>query len=95
MSRKHGITADTYKRFIIDSGAVYTGFTGFASLGTLIGATRGGNQFIIEQGSRRRTGPGERLAPDHYGKSVAYVQFHRAHAYEFKAYARGIRFGGF
>lgn len=49
MPRKHGITADTYKRFIIDAGAVYTGFTGFASLGTLLGATRGGSQLTIEQ----------------------------------------------
>ena len=60
MSRKHGITADTYKRFIIDSGAVYTGFTGFASLGTLIGATRGGNQFIIEQEIREMEVDGAR-----------------------------------
>jgi len=49
MTRRHGITADTYKRFIIDSGAVYTGFTSFASLGTLLGATRGGSSLVIEQ----------------------------------------------
>ena len=49
MTRRHGITADTYKKFIIDSGAVYTGFTGFASLGTLLGATRGGSSLVIEQ----------------------------------------------
>jgi len=49
MTRRHGITADTYKRFIIDAGAVYTGFTGFASLGTLLGATRGGSSLVIEQ----------------------------------------------
>ena len=49
MARYHGITADTYKRFIIDAGAVYTGFTNFASLGTLLGATRGGSQLTIEQ----------------------------------------------
>lgn len=49
MTRRHGITADTYKRFIIDSGAVYTGFTTFASPGTLLGATKGGSQFTIEQ----------------------------------------------
>ena len=47
--RKHGITADTYKRFIIDAGAVYTGFTDFSTLGTLLGATRGGSQLTIEQ----------------------------------------------
>ncbi len=49
MPRKHGITADTYKRFIIDAGAVYTGFTDFASLGALLGATKGGSQLTIEQ----------------------------------------------
>jgi len=49
MTRRHGITADTYKKFIIDSGAVYMGFTGFASLGTLLGATRGGSSLVIEQ----------------------------------------------
>ena len=49
MPRHHGITADTYKRFIIDSGAVYTGFTDFTTPGTLLGATRGGNQFTLEQ----------------------------------------------
>ena len=49
MTRRHGITADTYKRFILDSGAVYTGYTDFTSLGTLLGATRGGSQFTIEQ----------------------------------------------
>ena len=49
MTRRHGITADTYKKFIIDSGAVYTGFTNFTSLGTLLGATKGGSQFTIEQ----------------------------------------------
>lgn len=47
--RQHGITEDTYKKFIIDSGAVYTGFVGFASLGTLLGATKGGSQLTIEQ----------------------------------------------
>lgn len=49
MTRRHGITADTYKKFIIDAGAVYTGFTGFAALGTLLGATRGGSSLVIEQ----------------------------------------------
>jgi hypothetical protein len=47
--RKHGITADTYKRFIIDAGAVYTGFTDFTTLGTLLGATKGGSSLVIEQ----------------------------------------------
>lgn len=49
MTRRHGITADTYKKFIIDSGAVYTGFTDFTSMGALLGATKGGSSFTLEQ----------------------------------------------
>jgi len=49
MTRQHGISANTYKRFIIDSGVVYTGYTTFASPGTLLGATRGGSTFTLEQ----------------------------------------------
>lgn len=47
MARKHGITTNTYKKFIIDSGAVYKNY----GLGgeTLLGATRGGSTFRIEQ----------------------------------------------
>jgi len=41
MARHHGVSATTYNSLIIDSGAVYTGFTTFSSMGTLIGATRG------------------------------------------------------
>lgn len=48
MSRKtHGITTETTKRFAIDSGAVFInlGETGER----LLGATRGGNTFTVEQ----------------------------------------------
>lgn len=48
MARKTaGLTADTVKRFVIDSGAVYInlGVTGER----VLGATRGGNTFVIEQ----------------------------------------------
>jgi hypothetical protein len=46
MARQHGVTSTTYKKIIVDSGAAYIdyGETGAA----LIGATRGGNEFIIE-----------------------------------------------
>lgn len=47
--RHHGITANTYKKFIIDSGAVYKDFVSFAAPGTLLGATKGGSQLTIEQ----------------------------------------------
>lgn len=49
MARYHGISTTTYNSMIIDSGEAYTGFTGFASLGTSLGATRGGNTVVIEQ----------------------------------------------
>ena len=49
MARYHGITADTYKKFQIDAGEVYFGFTNFATPGTLMGATRGGSTFTLEQ----------------------------------------------
>lgn len=49
MTRYHGITTNTYNRFIIDSGAVYTGFTDIDAPGTLLGATKGGSSFSLEQ----------------------------------------------
>lgn len=49
MARQTGITTDTCDRFIIDSGAVYVGFTDFTTPGTLMGATSGGSTFTIEQ----------------------------------------------
>ncbi len=49
MSRYHGITENTYKRFVIDSGAVRRGYVSEADRGDLIGATRGGSTFTIEQ----------------------------------------------
>jgi len=49
MGRWHGISGETYKRIIIDSGAVYKNFVSQASPGTLLAATRGGSTFTIEQ----------------------------------------------
>lgn len=50
MARKHGITATTYSNLILDTGALYTGtFTDMTAPGTLIGATRGGSTFSLEQ----------------------------------------------
>lgn len=48
MARKHGVTANTFKRFIIDAGEVRSGFMSVASPGTLLGATRGGSTFTVE-----------------------------------------------
>jgi len=49
MGRWHGITDETYKRLIIDSGAVYMNFIDQQNPGTCLGATRGGSTFTIEQ----------------------------------------------
>lgn len=49
MARQHGITSTTYDNMVIDSGAAYFGFTSLASPGTLMGATRGGSTFSVEQ----------------------------------------------
>jgi hypothetical protein len=48
MARLHGITADTWKRYIFDSGKLYKNFVSMSSPGTCIGATRGGSTFVIE-----------------------------------------------
>lgn len=58
MARQTGITSTTYNNYIIDAGAVYTGFTDFTSPGTLLGATRGGNSFSIEQDIREMEADG-------------------------------------
>lgn len=48
MSRRHGITDNTYDRIVIDSGEVRMGYTDETSPGTLLGATRGGSTFTVE-----------------------------------------------
>lgn len=73
MARQHGITTDTYKRFTIDSGAVYTGFIGFASMGTLLGATRGGSTFTIEQEIKEMEVDGAR-GPMKEGRRITMVK---------------------
>jgi hypothetical protein len=46
MPRQYGITSNTYKKFIVDSGAAYLNY-GEAGQ-TVLGATRGGSTFTIE-----------------------------------------------
>lgn len=46
MARRHGVTTDTYKKLIIDSGAIYKNYGEGGE--ALLGATRGGNTFTIE-----------------------------------------------
>lgn len=47
MPRYHGITSNTYKNFVIDAGAVYKNYGEVGE--ALLGATRDGNTFTIEQ----------------------------------------------
>jgi hypothetical protein len=47
MARYHGITENTYKRFVVDAGAVYKNY-GETVGEALIGATRDGSTFTIE-----------------------------------------------
>lgn len=42
---KHGYSANTPQHIVLGAGALYTGFVSPDSLGTLIGATRGGSVF--------------------------------------------------
>lgn len=73
MARQHGITADTYKKFIIDAGAVYTGFVDFSTLGTLLGATKGGSQLTIEQEIKEMEVDGAR-GPMKGGRRITMVK---------------------
>lgn len=49
MTRRHGIIDTTYQNLVIDSGEVYKNYVSPSSLGTRLGATRGGSTFSIEQ----------------------------------------------
>jgi len=54
--QRHGVTANTDKRIIIDAGAVYWKATddwAVGAAGTLLGATRGGSVFEINRTIRR------------------------------------------
>ena len=83
MARQHGITANTYKRFVIDAGLVYKDYGEVGQ--TALGATRGGNTFTLEveqremevdgargpvKGSKRRVNTIARLA-------INFVEFKR------------------
>lgn len=56
MANNSGFTNKTAERFIIDAGAVYLNsqFTGEVfTAGTLLGATAGGNEFVLQQEMRQ------------------------------------------
>lgn len=50
MARKNGVTTETAKRMILDSGAVYINYD--TADERLFGATRDGNEFTVEQDVR-------------------------------------------
>lgn len=82
----NGVTDDTYRRFLIDAGAVHVGFTSIASPGTLLGATRGGNTFTIEaemkdmpvDGAKGRVKGHQRLTKVNASMTVNLVEITRA-----------------
>lgn len=51
--KKHGVSASTPDRILIDAGAVYIGFNSVADPGTLLGATKGGNVFELTRTIKR------------------------------------------
>ena len=59
LTRRHGISTNSYKRFLIDSGAVYINY---ATSGTAncMGATDGGNTFTIDTEYKDMTADGAR-----------------------------------
>jgi hypothetical protein len=70
MEKKHGVTANTFTRFIIDAGAVYKNWG--ESSEVLLGATRGGNSFKIETELRQMEVDGA-IGPVKGGKRITNV----------------------
>lgn len=58
MVQTHGITTETVKRFVLDAGAVYLNYG--EDNEALLGATRGGNVFLVEQEVREMPVDGAR-----------------------------------
>ena len=48
MSKKTGITQDTYQKLILDAGVVYADYGISGKQATILGATRGGSEFNVE-----------------------------------------------
>ena len=57
---KHGVSADSADRLLVDAGAVYLNFYDVDYPGTLLGATRGGNTFELTRTIRRIEADGMR-----------------------------------
>lgn len=84
MARKHGVTANTYKKFIVDSGAVYLNYG--ESDEALLGATRGGSSFVIEteyrdmpvDGAKGATKGGRRITSVNAMMTVNFIELSSA-----------------
>jgi len=50
--RRHGVTSETHTHMLLDSGQINLNYVSPSSLGTIIGATRSGSSFTIEQDIR-------------------------------------------
>lgn len=57
---KHGVSATSQDKILVDAGAVYMGFKTVDNPGTLLGATRGGNTFELTRTIRRMEADGAR-----------------------------------
>lgn len=83
MARYHGITSETYRKFVIDSGEVRMNYVDGNTQGTLIGATRGGSTFTIEQdiktmevdGAKGPVKGGRRLVKVNAKMEVNFIEF--------------------
>jgi len=83
MSRYHGITDNTYERFVIDSGEVRMGFVSAADTGVRLGATRGGATFTVEteykdmqvDGAKGPVQGGRRITKVNVKLSVTFVEW--------------------
>lgn len=83
MSRYHGITEDTYERFVVDAGQVRMGFVDVDNPGTLLGATRGGSSFTVEteykemsvDGAKGPVQGGRRITKVSVAMSVNFVEW--------------------
>jgi len=71
LTRRHGISTNTYSRFLIDSGAVYFNYTTSGTT-NLLGATRGGNTFTIDSEYRDMEADGAR-GPVKGGRRITNV----------------------
>lgn len=83
VARQHGISANTPRRIIVDSGAVYFNY-GLATE-RLLGATRGGNSFTIETDVREVEADGAKGPVKGLRRPISIVATINANMLEFTA----------